>query len=729
MPLSVDPKFISQDMTTDNELAVETQARIDADAALQDQIDALAGGGDPQAIIDIQNEIDAIELGAGLESDGTYMPDASSNYLDQATSLKNADMLLDSQIKTVAEDLISESDERQAQDEKFIELFEDTKEPTGFIDRTSSTISFSDQTRTLTVAPVSGDFSIYIQGQKLTVSSTLTKQIPDTSGSYFFFINENSELDYITTFNVSLFTISAYVAYVLWDENDDKAITFAEERHGITMDGSTHSYLHTTRGTQLVSGGSIGFTTTGDGTSNADAQVSISDTRVSDEDIVIQISNSASPSQPHQQILSPIAEIPVYYRQGTTWRKSTATQYPVSQGTTRARFNKNTAGTWSLEEASANNKFLVSYIFATTNISEPIIALLGQDEYSSLSDAETRAAWSTISFGDLPAQEIKLLHIVIYETSSTFTNVPKCAIREVKDLRFGADREVSATSFNTDHSNLSGLGNDDHLQYLPVTGIRPMSGDLNMANNDINNVDVITSNKSEKNINVDTPTYTTVSNNGTLTLIASSSSVHFLTGTATGYSVVFPNATTLSRGTNYEIYNRSSSPITLKYSDGSTIGVLSTESVSSLILQDNATAKGLFSPFTVEVAQAAGIQNYSVTATAAVTITSATDTQVVGSPSFTITPMSGTYIIFLSTSNSTTSNNALNYMSLYKDGTQITGSERVAQGVSTGFVFQLSTQAVASFNGTEQLRVYARVSTGTLTINARSIAMLRLGPA
>jgi hypothetical protein len=49
---------------------------------------------------DLQTEVDAIETGAGLNTDGTYTADGGSNYISGATSLKNADSLLDAQIKT-----------------------------------------------------------------------------------------------------------------------------------------------------------------------------------------------------------------------------------------------------------------------------------------------------------------------------------------------------------------------------------------------------------------------------------------------------------------------------------------------------------------------------------------------------------------------------------------------------------------------------------------------------
>jgi hypothetical protein len=46
-------------------------------------------------------EVNAIETGAGLSVTGTYVPDAGSNYLTAATSLFNADDILDTQVKLI----------------------------------------------------------------------------------------------------------------------------------------------------------------------------------------------------------------------------------------------------------------------------------------------------------------------------------------------------------------------------------------------------------------------------------------------------------------------------------------------------------------------------------------------------------------------------------------------------------------------------------------------------
>lgn len=57
-----------------------------------------------KAFVDaLQSELDATQAGAGLETDGTYASPVGTNYIDTATSLKNADALLDAQIKVNAD--------------------------------------------------------------------------------------------------------------------------------------------------------------------------------------------------------------------------------------------------------------------------------------------------------------------------------------------------------------------------------------------------------------------------------------------------------------------------------------------------------------------------------------------------------------------------------------------------------------------------------------------------
>lgn len=66
--------------------------------ALADDVAAIGEGN----ITGLQSEIDAIETGAGLAADGTYSANTGAVYISAATSLANADNLLDAAINTVA---------------------------------------------------------------------------------------------------------------------------------------------------------------------------------------------------------------------------------------------------------------------------------------------------------------------------------------------------------------------------------------------------------------------------------------------------------------------------------------------------------------------------------------------------------------------------------------------------------------------------------------------------
>lgn len=82
-------------------LAAEAVARVAADnaftTALNAEIAARTAGG-----VAVQEELDRVEAGAGLETDGSYAAPTGSNYLDAATSLKNADLVLDSAAKAIS---------------------------------------------------------------------------------------------------------------------------------------------------------------------------------------------------------------------------------------------------------------------------------------------------------------------------------------------------------------------------------------------------------------------------------------------------------------------------------------------------------------------------------------------------------------------------------------------------------------------------------------------------
>jgi len=59
---------------------------------------------------DINNELTSIETGAGLNEDGSYISETDSNYINDATSLKNADKLLDIEMKKAEGQILVDND-------------------------------------------------------------------------------------------------------------------------------------------------------------------------------------------------------------------------------------------------------------------------------------------------------------------------------------------------------------------------------------------------------------------------------------------------------------------------------------------------------------------------------------------------------------------------------------------------------------------------------------------
>ena len=92
----------------DADSLLDAEVKAVSDALAQEIADRVAGEGT------IGGELDNTQLGAGLEIDGSYYQDATTNYLTAASSLKNADFILDAELKTVSDALDQEMLDRDA---------------------------------------------------------------------------------------------------------------------------------------------------------------------------------------------------------------------------------------------------------------------------------------------------------------------------------------------------------------------------------------------------------------------------------------------------------------------------------------------------------------------------------------------------------------------------------------------------------------------------------------
>ena len=331
-------------------------------------------------------------------------------------------------------------------------------EPTGFRDRSNSTFSFVNGTRTFTIQPLAPATKYFYtqMGKVFRKAAAENLVIPDTEGLHYIFFDGNT-LTSTTTFSLDIITGKVFVATLYWNQVDQEATLIADERHGSTMDGPTHAYLHNTNGMQYASGLGITAPTSGDGSADADAQVDLDGGVVYDEDLVHQIVHSDTPSDFYEQDLQGPGQIPVFYRLGASgyWKKDAATDFPLKAGTARPQFNQ-LSGSWSAIDSTADGKFIAMYIIATNDVNNPIIAIMGQREDDNLADAQANNTIDTLDLTGLPTLEFKPLYRVIYETDSTYGNSINARQLDVTDLRFAETLGSGGGLAPTDHNALAG---------------------------------------------------------------------------------------------------------------------------------------------------------------------------------------------------------------------------------------------------------------------------------
>lgn len=342
-------------------------------------------------------------------------------------------------------------------------------EPMGHADKTQSTISFNAGTRTFTITPVGANFVVWCKGEKYTYTTAQTVVIPDTAGLHYIYFSSSGVLS--TKMAFFTWDEDAPTAYVYWNATDNEAIYFADERHGVTLDWQTHEYLHRTRGAAIANGFALsGYTISGTGSSDADAQVTLEGGTFFDEDMQIDVVSTNTPTaNTWEQDLSSPAQIPVLYLSGTEWKITTPNDYPVKKGTL-LQYNVLTSGTWSVVDVNSG-EFTISWVLATNNLNYPIVAVLNQSATNTIGQAE-ELHFEDLTLPGFPSVEFRPLYRLIYQSSNSYSNATKAKLVGVQDLRSVSAAGVTP-SLISDHGNLSGLTDDDHPQYLSDTDVRP----------------------------------------------------------------------------------------------------------------------------------------------------------------------------------------------------------------------------------------------------------------
>lgn len=377
-----------------------------------------------------------------------------------------------------------------------------TNEPTGFtvdsngeVDRTSSTLSVNDGSRTvsLSVSPGYSYFSFFVRGQLHRKFTTQSVSFLDEEGLHYFYFNSSGQLVTTTNFSLSIFHKEVYVAYLYWDATNKRSVFLSDERHGCSMDSHTHARLHFKDGAVYVSGGALSNFSIGDGSLDAHSQYSVSSGAIRDEDILHNLNS-----------VSQTTAVPVLYRDGTNWRSVLNGSGLKVHYNSRLYYNSASSGSYSLTELPSGG-FCCYHVLATNSVSYPYVVLMGLNEYLNANKAQEGALSEIGQYTGLPFVEFVFLGTVIYETSNSFTNLGKCRVVQTEtgsnyvDWRFNVSLNPTTSGLSV-HNNLGGIqggsgGNYYHSNQpvnssdsvsfagLSVTGSSNLSGTVVLNSN------------------------------------------------------------------------------------------------------------------------------------------------------------------------------------------------------------------------------------------------------
>lgn len=393
-----------------------------------------------------------------------------------------------------------------------------TNEPTGFpvdiqgnVDRSSSQISFNESTREFSISPSGGTVTSYVflvQGVVYEKTTTESITINSDTGTYYVYFDDTGTLTYSSTFDLEIIYKYAYVSILYWNNTQGKLVHFGDERHGCTMDGHTHARIHQESGAVYVNGSALSdFAIDGNGTSNTHTQFSISSGQIRDEDILHSLTSKSSTQS-----------IPVLYRVGTEWR-SVENANQKFHYNTRAYYNLNTAGSYSLSEVG-NNKYCLYHILSTNDKNNPYFSLMGINQYDTKSDAREGALTEITQYSGLPFVEFVFIGTIIFECKDAYSNTGKSIIVSTDtgsnyvDWRFSKTLNPSTASVNI-HNNLGAIQGGNAGNYYHSN--QPINTDSNVSFNEISSSTKLISNYSVGNEGGEIELSLAASGNTTLT--------------------------------------------------------------------------------------------------------------------------------------------------------------------------------------------------------------------
>jgi hypothetical protein len=404
------------------------------------------------------NNLGSLNSGSYYHSDQAILKASSPEFADTLITSLPVDPILGNVAKSVESYITKAWDYNKA-------ILTDTTAPMGFVNRTDSTITFDLPTLTFKIY---GTFSFYVLGIKynkiITIDSPETVALPaNETGKYGFYYATSTGVAVLkcTAKDVFFDYASDTPVAVLYYNNSATSSPWAgpsalllDRRHGIGMNTGTRNLVHSGLGT-IVKG--TGFDLNGTysvatGTGGLIANsYGVDAGHILDEDMdfSLAILNDNAGSG---------AQYPIFYKIGTDewrWYKNIL---PYHFGT-NITYNKNTSGTFSLEEITTDNTYVNYYLCAINAANENsdyrFIWVMGQRDYTSLEAAQNKT-FLDLDLSYLPFYSVAPLHQITMRRDSTYTATTGYARIEATINIIGTFASIAPTFNVQKHNTLAG---------------------------------------------------------------------------------------------------------------------------------------------------------------------------------------------------------------------------------------------------------------------------------
>ena len=313
--------------------------------------------------------------------------------------------------------------------------------------------------RTFAIYPADGSptFSVYANSQLFEIGELQTATIPNVSGLTFVRMGLTGTIEVGQVFSFDYFEDTPIISLVYSNVTSNELVLFADERHGIQMDGMTHRYLHYTQGAKYSSGmsilGLVENTATFSGVSSGTAY---------DEDIYMSV-----PTQ---------TTLPSMYLDGTAWRITAADNKVGLLVSNVAQANTSTLGNYTLTPLQGTECSLVFMMF-TNNKLHPFAKIIGQEIYATLADAQvdiTNAPSKTL-FAGMPTPEFFPVGVVIVNADGEMQKlIDGSDYLDLRSVKIGSNIAISGSAtYHDELLNVQGgtLGELYHLTAAQSSGL------------------------------------------------------------------------------------------------------------------------------------------------------------------------------------------------------------------------------------------------------------------